>query len=61
VTTLEEDGAGTRVTYAVAASLTGRLGAIGRPVLNAKAREMERRFAARLAAAFAPVSAETAP
>jgi carbon monoxide dehydrogenase subunit G len=61
VTTLEEVGAGTRVRYAVAASLTGRLGAIGRPVLNAKAREMERSFAARLAAAFAPAPAGTAP
>jgi carbon monoxide dehydrogenase subunit G len=61
VTTLEQDGARTRVCYAVAASLTGRLGAIGRPILNAKVRDMERRFAARLAAAFALARAELAP
>jgi carbon monoxide dehydrogenase subunit G len=61
VTTLEEEGAETRVRYAVAASLTGRLGAMGRSVLNAKARDMERRFAAKLAAAFAPAPAGLVP
>jgi len=33
--------------------LTGKLGSLGQPVLRAKAKEMERQFAARLAACFA--------
>ncbi len=33
--------------------LTGKLGSLGQPVLRSKAKEMERQFAARLAAAFA--------
>jgi carbon monoxide dehydrogenase subunit G len=33
--------------------LTGKLGSLGQPVLKSKAREMEKQFAARLAAAFA--------
>ena len=35
------------------AALTGKLGSLGQPVLRAKAKEMERQFAARLAEAFA--------
>jgi carbon monoxide dehydrogenase subunit G len=39
----ERDG-GTAIQYAIEASLTGRLGSIGQPVLKAKAKEMERLF-----------------
>ncbi|MGD0025919.1 MAG: SRPBCC domain-containing protein [Xanthobacteraceae bacterium] len=52
-TTLSEAGDETRIDYAVDAALTGKLGSLGQPVLRAKAKEMERQFAARLAAAFA--------
>jgi len=51
-TTLHEKSAGTTIAYAVDAALTGKLGSLGQPVLHAKAREMEKQFAARLAAAF---------
>lgn len=54
VTTLSDDGDGTKIAYDVDAALTGKLGSLGQPVLRAKAKEMERHFAARLAAAFAP-------
>ena len=40
---VEKDG-GTAIQYVVEASLTGRLGSIGQPVLKAKAKEMERQF-----------------
>jgi carbon monoxide dehydrogenase subunit G len=43
----------TRIDYDVDTALTGKLGSLGQPVLRAKAKEMERQFAARLAAAFA--------
>jgi carbon monoxide dehydrogenase subunit G len=52
VTTLSENGEGTTIAYAVDAALTGKLGSLGQPVLRSKAREMEKQFAARLAAAF---------
>jgi uncharacterized protein len=60
VTTLSEDGDGTRIDYAVDAALTGKLGSLGQPVLRSKAREMEKQFAARLSAAFAPAGSERA-
>jgi len=53
VTSLSEAGDGTRIDYAVEATLTGKLGSLGQPVLRSKARDMEKQFAARLAAAFA--------
>src|ERR1700726_1760669 len=59
-TRLTEDGAGTKIGYDVKAALTGKLGSLGQPVLRAKAKEMERQFAARLAARFA-VPAAPAP
>ena len=55
-TRLEEAAGETRVTYSVESVLTGKLGSIGQPVLRAKAKEMEREFAKRLSAAFAPVA-----
>ena len=54
VTTLSDDGDGTKIAYDIDAALTGKLGSLGQPVLRAKAKEMERHFTARLAAAFAP-------
>ena len=57
MTTLSEAGGETKIDYAVDASLTGKLGSLGQPVLRAKAREMEKQFAARLRAAFAQAEA----
>ena len=46
VTRLAEDNGGTKVSYEIDAALTGKLGSLGQPVLRAKAKEMERQFAA---------------
>ena len=59
-TTLTEAGEATRIDYDVEAALTGKLGSLGQPVLRAKAKDMERQFAARLAALFS-ASAPSAP
>ena len=40
----EDKDGGTAILYAIEASLTGRLGSIGQPVLKSKAKEMERQF-----------------
>jgi hypothetical protein len=53
LTRLTEEGGETKISYEVDTSLTGKLGSLGQPVLRSKAKEMERQFAARLAAAFA--------
>lgn len=53
LTTLSEIGEETKIEYVVDAALTGKLGSLGQPVLRSKAREMEKQFATRLAAAFA--------
>ena len=53
ITTLTEVGDETKIDYAIDATLTGKLGSLGQPVLRSKAREMEKQFAARLRAAFA--------
>jgi carbon monoxide dehydrogenase subunit G len=52
ITTLTETGDETKIAYAADTALTGKLGSLGQPVLRAKAKEMERQFAARLRAAF---------
>ncbi len=52
VTRLEEVEGGTRIGYETDLSLTGKLGSLGRPALTAKAKEMEKQFAARLQEAF---------
>jgi carbon monoxide dehydrogenase subunit G len=57
VTTLTEDGDATKIAYDVDAALTGKLGSLGQPVLRSKSKEMEKQFAARLAAAFATQAA----
>jgi carbon monoxide dehydrogenase subunit G len=54
ITRLTEDNGGTKMSYEVDAALTGKLGSLGQPVLRAKAKEMERHFAERMRAAFAP-------
>jgi uncharacterized protein len=70
LTRLSEVGDATRIEYEVDAALTGKLGSLGQPVLRSKAREMEKQFATRLAAAFAaaafapeasPASPENSP
>ena len=53
VTTLSDVGDDTKISYDVDAALTGKLGSLGQPVLRSKSKEMERQFAARLAARFA--------
>jgi carbon monoxide dehydrogenase subunit G len=55
-TRLTELGDETKIDYEVEAALTGKLGIFGQSVLRSKAKEMERQFAARLAAAFATQS-----
>ncbi len=58
LTRLTEMSGATRIDYDVDAALTGKLGSLGQPVLRAKAKEMERQFAARLASAFAAPTPE---
>ena len=52
-TQLVEDGDKTIIRYTIDATLTGKLGSMGQPVLMSKAKEMEKHFTARLFAAFA--------
>ncbi len=56
ITRLADAGEETRVSYSVESTLAGKLGSIGQPILRAKAREMEKLFATRLSAHFAPVN-----
>jgi carbon monoxide dehydrogenase subunit G len=53
VTRLTEVGDETQIAYEVDASLTGKLGSLGQPVLRSKAKDMEGKFAARLRDSFA--------
>lgn len=52
-TQLTEAAGRTTIRYSIDATLAGKLGSMGQPVLMAKAKEMEKQFSARLAAAFA--------
>ena len=52
LTTLTEAGDDTKIAYEVDAALTGKLGSLGQPVLQSKAKEMERQFASRIQAKF---------
>ncbi len=54
LTRLTEADGRTKIDYEVEAALTGKLGSLGQPVLRSKAKDMERQFSARLAAAFTP-------
>jgi uncharacterized protein len=56
MTRLVEAGDETKVQYESESTLAGKLGSIGQPVLRAKAKQMEKAFASRLQAAFAPAS-----
>jgi uncharacterized protein len=56
LTRLVEAGDETKVQYESESTLAGKLGSIGQPVLRAKAKQMEKQFASRLQAAFAPAS-----
>jgi hypothetical protein len=51
-TLLANVGGGTIIRYSIDATLTGKLGSMGQPVLKAKAKEMEKQFTERIAAAF---------
>ena len=52
-TQLIDSGDKTIIQYTIDATLTGKLGSMGQPVLMCKAKEMEKHFAERLFAAFA--------
>jgi carbon monoxide dehydrogenase subunit G len=52
-TKLVDTGGETIIRYSIDATLTGKLGSMGEPVLKAKAKDMEKQFSGRLAAAFA--------
>jgi uncharacterized protein len=59
-TTLSDNAGATAIRYEIDTSLTGKLGAIGQPVLKSKAKQMEQQFFTRLRAAFEEsASAET--
>jgi len=60
-TRLTDANGGTVIRYSVDATLTGKLGSMGQPVLKAKAKEMEKQFSARLVAAFAGERPGTPP
>jgi uncharacterized protein len=53
VTDLIDAGSETLVRYAIDANITGKLGSMGQPVLKAKAKDMEQKFAEKMRAAFA--------
>jgi uncharacterized protein len=59
-TELTENGGQTSIRYTIEATITGKLGSMGEPVLKAKAREMEKQFSQNLLAAFASGNAEAA-
>ena len=52
-TRLSETSGQTTIHYSVEATITGKLGSMGQPVLKAKAKDMEKHFTERLVAAFA--------
>ena len=57
-TMLAEAGNETRINYSVDATLAGKLGSMGQPVLRSKAKDMEKQFANRLRERFAQTAAE---
>jgi carbon monoxide dehydrogenase subunit G len=52
ITKLTPQDADTLIDYTIESTLTGKLGSIGQPVLQAKAKEMEHAFSNRIRAAF---------
>ena len=61
VTTLTEAGNETLISYTMDMALTGKLGAVGQPVLKSKAREMEKQFTRNLEAAFESATPKDLP
>jgi uncharacterized protein len=61
VTDLIDAGPETVVKYAIDATITGKLGSMGQPVLKAKAKDMEQKFAEKMRAAFAAPAARLPP
>jgi carbon monoxide dehydrogenase subunit G len=61
VTDLIDAGRETVVRYSIDANITGKLGSMGQPVLKAKAKDMEQKFAGKMRAAFADGAAGTVP
>jgi carbon monoxide dehydrogenase subunit G len=57
-TTLAEAGDETRINYSVDATLAGKLGSMGQPVMRSKAKDMEKQFVSRLRERFAQAAAE---
>lgn len=55
-TTLTQAGDETKIAYSVDATLAGKLGSMGQPVLRSKAKDMEKQFANRLRAQVAPAA-----
>ena len=56
-TDLIDAGDQTLVKYSIDATLTGKLGSMGQPVVKSKAKDMEKKFAEKMRAAFlTPVS-----
>ncbi len=53
-TRLVEAGGETVICYTIDATLTGKLGSMGQPVLRSKAKDMEKQFTERIVAAFSP-------
>ena len=60
VTRLEKADGGTKILYETDLSLTGKLGSLGRPVLAAKAKDMEKQFAENLRNVFSASKTEAA-
>jgi uncharacterized protein len=60
-TRLTQDADETNIEYEIEATLTGKLGSLGQPVLRSKAKEMERQFTSRLRAAFEQTPPEPRP
>jgi uncharacterized protein len=58
MTRLTQEAGETKIEYEIDATLTGKLGSLGQPVLRSKAKEMERQFASRLRAAFEQTPSE---
>ena len=57
---VDEGGDGTKIRYETDLSLPGKLGSLGRPVLAAKAKDMEKQFAENLRNAFSAPKTEAA-
>ena len=57
-TTLTEAGNETKIAYSVDATLAGKLGSMGQPVMRSKAKDLEKQFVSRLRERFAQAAAE---